>query len=112
MFLPISLRDDQTTIGIGLTSNEFTIQAGILHAESREGPWHLDDDYMERMVYFFGDVATLVNYSRFVKQMSKDVSMEPYARWVYLYAQWVYFLFEVPLVYFFLQNLSRDYIVL
>ena len=38
MFLPISLRDDQTKIGTGLTSIEFAVEASILRAETEEGP--------------------------------------------------------------------------
>jgi len=45
IFLPISLRDDQNTLGTGLTSIEFAIESGILIAQSAEGPWTLAPDY-------------------------------------------------------------------
>ena len=75
MFLPISLRDDQTTMGTGLTCIEFAIECGLIIAETKKGPWHLAPDYDKRHVFFFGDVASLVNYTRFVKQMTNNAGV-------------------------------------
>ena len=62
--------DESASKECGAITLELLLRAGVL-VEGSDGRWHLADDWETRRIYLIGDVKTIENVTKFVRDMQE-----------------------------------------